>query len=77
MCLPREIDKKIAKKDAKELLRNSVCPLRQSINHMGVVKKRGGQFNTAFKTRCFVLNEDILEYYEDDTSQSKTPSVAN
>jgi hypothetical protein len=67
MCLPKEIDKKLAKKDAKELLRNSVSPLRQSIKHMGVLKKRG-QFNTTFKTRCFVLNEDILEYYDDEKS---------
>ena len=67
MCLPQEINNKLAKMDAMKLLRNSVCPLRQSIHHMGVLKKRG-QFNTAFKTRYFVLNEDILEYYEDEPS---------
>ena len=66
MCLPDEIDKKLAKEDAKELLRNIVCPLRQSINHMGVVKTR--QSNTAFKTICVVLNEGMLEYYEDERS---------
>lgn len=72
MCLPDEIDKKLAKENAKELLRNIVCPLRQSINHMGVVKTRGvktrGQSNTSFKTICVVLNEGMLEYYEDERS---------
>jgi hypothetical protein len=72
MCLPDEIDKKLAKENAKELLRNIVSPLRQSINHMGVVKTRGvktrGQSNTSFKTICVVLNEGMLEYYEDERS---------
>jgi len=57
-----------------------VRPARQGSSHMGFVKKRGveaessvdfessvgGQVNTAFKTRFFVLSEGMLEYYEDE-----------
>jgi hypothetical protein len=37
----------------------------QRIFFEGNVKKRGGQFNTSYKVRFFVLKHDVLEYYED------------
>jgi hypothetical protein len=43
---------------------------RPGSSHMGFVKKRvlkrGGQVNTAFNPRFFVLSEGMLEYYDDE-----------
>ena len=36
--------------------------LDPSVGHMGVVKKRGGQFNAAYKNRFLVLSDAMLEY---------------
>ncbi len=40
-------------------------PWSDAITCYGKVKKRGGQFNTSYNGRFFVLKDDDLEYYED------------